>query len=181
LLPGGLLREPPSSLRRADAVLLTRCDQAPETAVDELTERVRRLAPGRPVTATTHAPVEWLQHGQPSRPPEALRCRRVAAFCGIGNPEAFRRTLHDLGAEVVDFRTYPDHHAYTRADVDDLRAWARKQPPDVTLATTQKDLVKLRVDRLGERDLLALRVGLRLRPGPDVEALHQKLAALLPA
>jgi hypothetical protein len=47
--------------------------------------------------------------------------------------------------------------------------------------TTQKDLVKLRIDRLGERDLLALRVGLQPRPGPDADALRQQLTALIPA
>ncbi len=180
LFPRGLLREPPASLRRADAVLLTRCDQVPDDAVNDLTARVRTLAPARPVVATTHAPIAWLQHARPERPVDALRGRPVAAFCGLGNHEAFRRTLHDLGADVTDFRTYPDHHAYARADVDDLRAWARRQPADAVLATTQKDLVKLRTDRLGERDLLALRIGLHVRPGPDAAALHEKLAALVP-
>ena len=42
--------------------------------------------------------------------------------------ESFRRTLTDCGADVIAFRTYPDHHAYTRADVDDLRLWARGLP-----------------------------------------------------
>jgi tetraacyldisaccharide 4'-kinase len=121
-----------------------------------------------------------MQHGQPSRPLDALRGRPVAAFCGLGNPEAFRRTLRDLGSEPAEFRAYPDHHAYTRADVDDLRMWARAQPPDAVLATTQKDLVKLRIDLLGERDLLALRIGLHLRPGPDADALHGRLADLAP-
>jgi tetraacyldisaccharide 4'-kinase len=178
VFPRGLLREPPTSLRRADAVLLTRWDQVSDAVGIELKERIRRLSPGRPVVATTHAPVEWVQHGQPPRPLEAVRGRPVAAFCGIGNPESFRRTLRDLGTEPADFRAFPDHHAYTRADVDDLRLWARAQPPDAVLATTQKDLVKLRIDRLGERDLLALRVGLHIRPGPDADALRQRLADL---
>jgi len=180
LFPRGLLREPPSSLARADAVLLTRCDQVPESAVTELTSRVRTLAPGRPVVPTTHASVAWVQHGHPDRPPDSLRGRPVAAFCGIGNPEAFRRTLGDVGVEPTAFRTFPDHHAYTRADVDDLRSWARQQPTDAALVTTQKDLVKLRIDRLGERDLLALRVGLQVRPGPDADDLHRRLDAIRP-
>jgi tetraacyldisaccharide 4'-kinase len=81
---------------------------------------------------------------------------------------------------VTDFRTYPDHHNYTRADVDDLRAWARRQPADAALATTQKDLVKLRTDRLGERDLLALKIGLHVCPGPDADELHAKLSGVTP-
>jgi tetraacyldisaccharide 4'-kinase len=176
LFPRGLLREPPSSLRRADAIVLTRCDQVPD--VSRLTDRVRELAPDRPVVETTHAPVAWLQHECRDRPLDTLRGRPATAFCGIGNPEAFRRTLRQVGVEPIAFRTFPDHHAYTRADVDDLRDWARQQPADAALATTQKDLVKLRTARIGERDLLALRVGLQTRPGPDADEFDRRLAAV---
>ena len=91
----------------------------------------------------------------------------MAAFCGIGNPEAFRCTLRDGGAEVVAFRTFPDHHPYTRADVDDLRDWARRQASDCVVVTTQKDLVKLRVTDLGGRELWALRIQLHVEVGKD--------------
>ncbi len=178
LFPRGLLREPASSLRRADAVLITRCDQVSESSVNELTQRIRSFAPGRPIVQTTHTPVAWMQHDQPDRPVEAHRGRPVAAFCGIGNPEAFQRTLRDIGADPVATRTFPDHHPYSRADVDDLRVWARQQPADAALVTTQKDLVKLRVDQIGERDLLALRIGLTVRPGPDADDFHRRLAAI---
>jgi tetraacyldisaccharide 4'-kinase len=176
LFPRGLLREPPSSLRRADAILLTRCDQVSD--VSKLTGRVRKLAPGRPVVETTHAPVAWLQHEQPDRPIGALHGRPVAAFCGIGNPAAFKNTLRQVGVEPIASRTFPDHHAYTRADVDGLRSWARRQPADAALATTQKDLVKLRTAQIGERDLFALRVGLQVRAGPDADEFRRRLAAV---
>ena len=114
-------------------------------------------ARGCPVAETTHRPV-GLGNGDRVAALDRLRGRPVAAFCGIGNPEAFRRTLHDLGAEVVAFRTFPDHHAYARADVDDLRAWARQQATDCVVVTTQKDLVKLRLTDLGGRELWALRI-----------------------
>jgi tetraacyldisaccharide 4'-kinase len=178
LFPCGLLREPASSLRRADAVLLTRSDQANPKDVIQLTNDVRKLATNRPVVSTTHAPVAWIQHGHPDRPIDALRDRPVAGFCGIGNPEAFRRTLMDVGVVPVAIRTFPDHHAYTRTDVDDLRTWARGQPRDTPLVTTQKDLVKLRVDQIGERDLLALRVGLQVSPGDDADDFDRRLEAV---
>ena len=44
LFPRGLLREPASSLRRADAVLVSRCDQVAESSVRELTNRARSRA-----------------------------------------------------------------------------------------------------------------------------------------
>jgi tetraacyldisaccharide 4'-kinase len=177
MFPRGVLREPISSLRRADAVMLTRCDQM-DVRFDQVRRRLLKHADSKPVVETTHAPVAWMQHGNPDRPVGSLRGRPVAAFCGIGNPDAFRRTLEDVNVEPVAFRTFPDHHAYTRTDVDDLKSWARQQPADTVLATTQKDLVKLRIDRLGERDLLALRIGLNVRAGPDADEFHRRLAAV---
>jgi tetraacyldisaccharide 4'-kinase len=178
LLPRGLLREPPSSLRRAGVVVLTRCDQVGGAARDLLREAVRRLAPGAPVAETTHRPVGLGNGARAAAPIDRVRGRPVAAFCGVGNPEAFRRTLHDLGADVVAFRAFPDHHAYARADVDGLRAWARQQPSDCVVVTTQKDLVKLRLSDLGGRELWALRIQLHIEAGADEfdrkleEAIH---------
>ena len=179
--PRGMLRESRWELRRAGAVVLTRCDQVPECDVRSLESRARKLAPGAPVVTTTHEPAEWIQHDAPSRPLASLRGRPVGAFCGLGNPDAFRRTLRSIGCDPTDFRAYPDHHAYTREDVDFLRDWARRQPTDAVLATTQKDLVKLRTARIGERDLLALRIGLRVRESADADRFHEQLAALTPA
>ena len=102
-----------------------------------------------------------------------LAGRPAIAFCGLGNPDAFRRTLAGLGVELAAFRTFPDHHAYTRADVEGLRGWAGRLPAGCVILTTQKDLVKLRLERLGGRDLWALRVQLLVEAGRDV--LDRKL------
>src|SRR5262249_52650868 len=96
---------------------------------------------------------------------DRLREGRAAASGGPGTPDAFRRTLTDLGANVAAFRAYPDHFAYGRADVDALDTWGRSLPRDAALVTTQKDLVKLRVASLGGRPLWALRVAWRVGNG----------------
>jgi tetraacyldisaccharide 4'-kinase len=177
LLPRGLLREPPDSLRRAGVVLITRCDQVAPAALRAIIERVNRIAPGVPVARTRHAPVELVNSLGEVAPLALLRERPVAAFCGIGNPEAFRRTLQDQGATVRDFRTYPDHHAYTRDDIEALRAWSREQPAGTAVVTTQKDLVKVRLALLGECPLWAARVRLHVEDG--LEALQGKLNAVI--
>jgi tetraacyldisaccharide 4'-kinase len=174
--PRGLLRESPHELRRAAVVMLTRCDQMSDEDVRAIEAKARKLAPEAPVVASEHASVEWMQYDAPTRPIEALRGRPIVALCGLGNPDAFRRTLRDVGCEPSDFRAFPDHHAYTRADVESLRDWARRQPPDAVLVTTQKDLVKLRTARIGERDLFALRIGLRVRENADSNRFHELLA-----
>ena len=96
VFPRGLLREPPRNLRRADLVLLTRCDQVDRESLRRLRARVGRKAPGIPLVETSHRPAAWMTADKTTRPLDDLRHRPVAAFCGIGNPDAFRRTLTQL-------------------------------------------------------------------------------------
>jgi tetraacyldisaccharide 4'-kinase len=173
IFPHGLLREPISELRRASVVLLTRCDQADTTERGRLREAVARHAPGTPVVETVHRPLGLINSDRNEASLERLTDQPLAAFCGIGNPEAFRRTLLQLGCKVADFRAFPDHHPYTRTDIDDLRDWTRQQPRDCVVVTTQKDLVKLCLPQLGNRDLWAVRIGLHVEAGQ--EALDRKL------
>ena len=167
LLPRGLLREPPSSLRRADVLMLTRCDQVPVEQRDRLRRTLSRIAPHKPIVETTHRPVELSNCDGENAALELLREGPAAAFCGIGNPEAFRRSLLDLGTRLVDFRVYPDHHAYGRADVEELHRWADGLPAGTVIVTTQKDVVKLRLSRLGDRPLWWLRIRLCVESGQD--------------
>jgi tetraacyldisaccharide 4'-kinase len=166
LFPRGGLREPTRNLRRAGFAMLTRTDAVDEQSLSRIEAEVNRLVPNMPVARTIHAPLE-LTNGERTEPAEAISGRPVAAFGGIGNPDAFRTTLAALGADVREFRTFPDHHPYTRADVDELLRWAAAMPPDTWIATTQKDWVKLRLSDLGGRPLWAVRVGLQFTRGKD--------------
>jgi tetraacyldisaccharide 4'-kinase len=179
LLPRGLLREPPSSLRRAGVIMLTRCDQVAAVDRDRLRHEVRRLAPQVSLVETVHCPLEWVNSAGRTAPLDLVRNQPVAAFCGIGNPEAFHRTLVSLHARPAAFRTYADHHRYTRGDLQQLSEWARRQPEDSLLATTQKDLVKLRLTELAGRPLWALRIGLQVESGEDI--LHRRLGEVVQA
>lgn len=165
MFPRGTLRESASGLKRAGAVLLTRCDQVPTGEVDAIRAWLAARWPNVPVATTEHRPAELVGCDGATAPAESLAGRTVGAFCGIGNPAAFRKTLETLEAKVAGERTYPDHHAYTRADVDELTRWAETLPEGAALVTTQKDWVKLRVPALAGRPLWAVRVGLTFRDG----------------
>src|SRR5262249_41614255 len=101
----------------------------------------------------------------------------VTAFCGIGNPEGFRRTLVPHCRQILDLKVFPDHHIYTASDVRSLACWTREHHANLAL-TTQKDLVKLRTARLGAVPLRALRIGLEIMDGLD--ALESLLKPLVP-
>ena len=177
LFPRGLLREPPGSLRRADMVLLSRCDQAPPETVARLRQEVQRWAPNVPVAETTHQPAAWVNGSRATTLQSALGGRPVAGFCGLGNPDAFRRTLAGLDMTVIAWRSYPDHHGYTREDVEALRSWAQQLPRDAIVATTQKDLVKIRLERLADKELWALQIQLEVRSGRA--ELERKLSEVM--
>ena len=109
------------------------------------------------------------------QPLETLRGRRVLAFCGLGNPAGFRHTLEVCGYDVVGFHEFPDHHAYGLRDLNVLAVAARQAGAEA-LVCTQKDLVKIGVDRLDDRPLWAVRVGINFLAGR--EEFERELRAL---
>lgn len=175
--PRGLLREPLAGLSRAGVVILTRCDLCDRLERGRLREAIAQWAIQAPVAEARHAPVDLVNVAHETAPLDSLRRRSVAAFCGIGNPESFRRTLAKLGVVVGAFRTFPDHHAYAPGDLDDLADWAGQQESDCLILTTQKDLVKLRQTELDGRALWALRIRLQFEAGEEL--LQRKLQEVL--
>jgi len=173
LFPRGLLREPAVELRRASVVLLTRCNQVEANERGRLREAITRFAPHAPVVETSHRPIELVSANRCQAGLDELVGRPVAAFCGIGNPMAFRQTLTDLGAKVVGWRTYADHHRYSLKDMEDLQAWAAGLPTDCLVVTTEKDLVKLPRSHSWTRHVWALRISLHIEIGERV--LHDML------
>lgn len=177
LFPRGLLREPVSSLSRAGVVVLSRADLLDPAARDALRREIQRRAPGVPFLEARHAPRDLIDGDGDSFPLADLGGAQVAAFCGIGNPEGFRRTLAPLCSRVLDLKVFPDHHAYSAGDVTGLAAWAQDLGANLAL-TTQKDLVKLRTAMLGTVPLRALRIGLEITDGRP--ALEGMLSSLVP-
>ena len=146
VFPRGTLREPLAGLGRAQVVCLSRAD-----AVSAAEREAIRQPRGR--TRSASGLVRIGPRGQrthqlrgETQPLESLAGRRVAAFCGIGNPAGFRHTLTGTGCEVVAWREFPDHHAYTPADLSALSDMTRNANAQA-IVCTQKDLVKLRQDR----------------------------------
>jgi tetraacyldisaccharide 4'-kinase len=130
LLPRGPLREPAAALRRAQ-LLWVRVSERP--AGVDWPEGVARVR-------ARHAPRDVVGPSGTVTPAGALRERRLVAFCGLARPVSFRRTLEALGAEVVRFDGFPDHHRYTPTE---LRALEQAARGGAMLVTTEKDAVRL--------------------------------------
>lgn len=178
LCPRGLLREPARSLRRAGMVVLSRADLVEPAARAAIRARAERAAGPLRWAEARHAPRDLIDAAGAHHALTDLDGPRVAAFCGIGNPEGFRWTLGQLGTRLAGFRAFADHHAYTRADVQELGTWAEGLEADLAL-TTQKDFVKLRTLTVGPVPLRALRIGIEIVAG--AAELSEALAMVVPA
>ena len=86
--------------------------------------------------------------------------------------------LESLGATLVGFRPFPDHHAYAAVDRESLGAWARDLAAD-RIVTTLKDLVKVRADALGGIPLVAVEIAIEiLSGGAELEVAVAPVIAL---
>jgi tetraacyldisaccharide 4'-kinase len=142
VLPAGLLREPISGLRRAHAVVLTRCDQVPEEALSRIEGKIRQANRNLVIARSIHAPIAIRTAAGMEVPLDQIRGKQVFAFCGIGNPQAFSQTLSRLGARIVGSRAFDDHYRYTPDDLKAVQDQARDRQAALVL-TTQKDWTKI--------------------------------------
>lgn len=143
VFPRGTLREPLAGWKRADAFLLTRADQVDEPTREAIGQRVSSFAPQAVWAEAAYVPRYLLDAKGDEHPLDAFAGKPVAAFCGIGNPDAFRRSLEDAGFQVASLKALPDHYAYPAAEVTELAAWAGAVEAAATVCT-YKDLVKVR-------------------------------------
>jgi tetraacyldisaccharide 4'-kinase len=139
VLPRGMLREPVSGVRRADAILITRADLAD---VEPIVARVRRYNAAVPVFRCFARHAGLRGRDGAVRPMESLGGRPFFAFAGIGNPAALERQLRANAGRMVGAGWFGDHHDYSRGDVEAVLAAARAAGAEVVL-TTQKDWVKV--------------------------------------
>ncbi|WP_428533060.1 tetraacyldisaccharide 4'-kinase [Rhodopila sp.] len=124
VLPAGPLREPVTAAA-------ARCQAAVMIGAD-LTNAGACLPPTLPLL---HA--RLVQDNAVA----ALSGRRVLAFAGIAIPEKFFEPLRAAGATLVAVRRFPDHHAYTERQLEDLLREARQRL--AVAVTTPKDAVRL--------------------------------------
>ena len=150
IFPRGTLREPLGSLQRADIALLTRSNLVDEAGRQKIREQVLTINPNIIWGETVHVPASLVSlESFGNEPIESIRGQSALAFCGIGNPAAFRKTLEQCDVRVERLIPFPDHYRYTAEDVGKLVQMASELNTNSILCT-MKDLVKLnRTDFIG--------------------------------
>ncbi|MDR1989107.1 MAG: tetraacyldisaccharide 4'-kinase [Acidobacteriaceae bacterium] len=155
VLPGGLLRESIDTASVADAVLVSDPDDAAAARV------VEQLGPREAfqVVRAFRAPRTLLDNTETS-----IGGTRVLAVSGIARPERFVHDLSGAGVIVAGSMAFPDHHRYTRGDIDRILETARQASADL-IVTTHKDAVRL--ERFSWTEIPAVYLPLDVRVTPE--------------
>jgi len=162
LLPSGRLREPLTSLKRADAIVLPPELSAQSSSIESFVQQ-RKLV--------------WRMKREIVMPPTSIA---PIVFCGIARPQQFFAQIRAAGitpAAEVDFR---DHHTYNRTDIERLLAQRGKLGADGFL-TTEKDAVNLGSLAAELKPLAVATLTLTLdRPNDVVDAILARIENRMP-
>lgn len=189
LLPLGRLREPAHNINRADMVIVTKC---PET-MSPLDYRL--VSKELDLMSYQHLYFSSYDYGGllpvfPDDSPYQVSLGRlserdgVLLLTGIAYPRHFVRHFKDYPFNMRVAR-FPDHHDFTRADIERIRQRFRSLKGErKIIVTTEKDAVRLAFNPYFPKDLkpftFYLPISVHMREGLDgrdlvadlTEALH---------
>ncbi|HEY3742761.1 MAG TPA: tetraacyldisaccharide 4'-kinase [Bryobacteraceae bacterium] len=131
VFPLGRLREPLENLSRATAFVLTRAQPGKRT--DGIEAILRHHNPHAPIFRSWVVGSKW-RGGKPSG--------RVAAFCGLANPNTFWRVLKDYNLDATERWIYEDHHKYSFFETQRMARQTQEAGIEY-LVTTEKDYVNV--------------------------------------
>ncbi|MBF0118845.1 MAG: tetraacyldisaccharide 4'-kinase [Desulfobacterales bacterium] len=144
ILPRGTLREPISSINRADAIIFTRYN-------------TKYLLPAFNTEKT-------FKSFYIPNIPDSLESHKIFVFSGIAKNKDFREMLSNF--DIKGFMEYPDHHTYSEKDIENIIESAKKNGADM-LVTTEKDYVK--IENKLNISIPIIKIGIEVSFGNDNE------------
>ena len=142
MLPRGILREPLSSLKRADCFVLTKTDFSPK--VQALKASLGLINPRAQIVESIHSPVGLYPLNQPDAllGVDTLKGKTITLMCGIADPDSFEGTLKRLSVNIgLSFR-FSDHYPYQESDIEEILGKSRERNIEIVV-TTEKDASRI--------------------------------------
>ncbi|MDD5259912.1 MAG: tetraacyldisaccharide 4'-kinase [bacterium] len=159
-LPRGIMREPMSSLKRADVIALTKANLVSPEEVDLIINNIKKYNPYATILKCVHKPIDLINLATGETMPLGfLRHKEIAALSSIGSPESFEKVLEEIGAKVVKTIRYPDHHYYTRDNFIHILEEAEYS----FIVTTEKDTTRFKkefwnLEKIARINFFSLRI-----------------------
>ena len=152
LLPWGKLREPFKNINRSNAIVFTKTDNyTPPNMLAEF----QSVFKGNSIVSSI---IPVLMKYDSSGYHKSLHSSEVLfAFCGIGEPDSFFKSIKQLDLKLVGKRIFSDHQEYTESVITELSAQI-KSSNCAAIITTEKDLVKLSESFLDEFETFVIKI-----------------------
>jgi len=191
LIPRGILRQPLSSLGRADVFVLTKTNLVPN--IKDTRDFLAHINPKALIFESIHQPLGFYKIDEPNEllSLETFKGKSAALFSGIGDPDSFEKIIKNLGIKIGLSLRFRDHYNYNQEDLDKIIKSSKDKNIDLII-TTQKDAVRISSLQLaaclpaarlpdghgqaGSLRFLVLRIGIKIIK--DEDKLHNRLLKL---
>jgi len=177
LFPGGTLREPISSVRRADLVVITHADSFSSQGVlkdkgeisrENLSKVLSQRRAGVPILESIHYPLYFEDWGSGEKYQlEELKGKRAVSLSSLADPLYFESSLERLGLSVIRKIRFPDHYPYRLEDMEWILNTAGKDKVDFIIST-EKDAVRFPQKFSPFIPILLLVIDFRIIKGEDI-------------
>lgn len=177
LIPRGILREPVSSLRKANVVVLTHVNLVTNETLNKLKEQILRFAPQAQIVESYMEPLFLYRAKNRSRLSlEKMHGKKVATFAAVGTPRSFQLVLQRSGIKPVRNFEFLDHHEYNEKELREIKTVAHGAGAE-EIITTEKDFFRSRELIASVLNPFVLAARLRIRTGEEL--LTDRLLRLL--
>ncbi len=174
LIPRGILREPLSSLKRADLFILTKTNLNPDSQA--IKGFLGSINPRSLIVESIHRPLCFCRIGVADEclALDALAGRTVSLVSGIADPDSFENLIANLGINIgLTFR-FPDHYPYAQKDLERIISESQKKNI-ATIITTEKDAVRINNSQLPDPNFQFLYLRIELKITKNEQEFYSRL------
>ncbi len=170
-LPAGILREPLSSIKRADIIILTHASEVSAEKIKKINKTLRkRITKNIPIFQSSHIIEKFHNKNGQSIELNEVSARNIITVTGIANPYSFNKALQDIGCIILKTFIFPDHHPYSKENLEVINHYADSKEVSFII-TTQKDFVKINELKGVPENLIYSRLNLKIEDEPKLQEI----------
>jgi tetraacyldisaccharide 4'-kinase len=139
-LPSGPLREPFSSLKKCQIVVIN------GNTNNEFEKKIKNISNYISIYYSNYLPTNI----------EQFKDQNLLAFAGTGNPENFFNLLEKNGLKIIKKISFPDHYNYSLNELNELINFSLNN--NLKLITTEKDFFRIKHYKLTQIQYLEVKL-----------------------
>ena len=142
-LPSGPLREPMSSLKNSQIILINGNEN------EEFEKKIRSVSKDVSIYYSEYLPSNLIEFSN----------QNLLAFAGIGNPNNFFDILEKNNLQIAKKISFPDHYNYSLKELNNLIEYSKAN--NLKIITTEKDYFRIRHHKISQIQCLNVRLEIK--------------------